>query len=859
MNPTGAPLPAQEGILRTTFEWGRIQSNADWLLPIAACVALMLFVRFMYRRDAVELHPALGWLLTALRSATILVLLVLYLQPQWRTEREVVRNSRALLLVDTSLSMGLMDADLPASGGQESLARPAPAAGNERIAEQDAQPAHAPAATRAGQVAAALEQSDLLGELRKTHDVVILRFDEALARVATLNKSSPAAGGNGLADGPSAAQPSGAGAAARSAEKAGLARLLQPTGRETRLGQALRQLIHEERNLPVSGIVLFSDGGQNAGVSPETAIEAAQEAKIPLFTVGLGSDRQPANVRVYRLEAPPRAHPGDPYSVTGLIQAQHMAGETVTVQLYQRRAASGVAKAEPAPGKLLRAEQVVLGADGEVVPVKFDVKPEQLGRHTLTLLIPGPAKDRDPKDNQQEADIEIVDRRTRVLLLAGGPTREYQFLRNQLHRDKAVAVDVLLQTGKDGMSQEASAILDAFPATREAMYAYDCVVAFDPDWQALTAEQIDLLESWVGEQGGGLIAVAGPVHTGEPIGGWLESPVTTKVRALYPVEFHRRASAVELSAAAASEPRPLDFTREGIEAEFLWLAETATASQQAWAAFGGVYSFFPVRGPKPGATVYAYVTARAGPGEKPPVYLAGQFYGSGRVFYLGSGEMWRLRRADPNYFDQFYTKLIRHVSQGRLLRQSSRGVLMVGKDRYLLGNSVEIRAQLTNAQLEPLSVPTVPLDVLAPGGGVQTITLRREPGRPGVYAGQITVLEEGPYRLELPVPESLDERLTRRIQVALPDLERENPQRNEKLLSRLAEGSGGKYYASLDAAVSVGQPDALCAVLKDRSKTIILPEAPNPLWERQWLMWLLIAACTLLCLEWLIRRLARLA
>ena len=96
------PLSNQE-MVRTTFEWGRIQSNSDWILPILVTVALLLFVRWMYRRDAVELGRPLRWLLSGLRMAVILVLLVLYLQPQWRTEREEVQNSRAVLLVDTSL------------------------------------------------------------------------------------------------------------------------------------------------------------------------------------------------------------------------------------------------------------------------------------------------------------------------------------------------------------------------------------------------------------------------------------------------------------------------------------------------------------------------------------------------------------------------------------------------------------------------------------------------------------------------------------------------------------------------------------------------------------------------------------
>ena len=129
-----------------------------------------------------------------------------------------------------------------------------------------------------------------------------------------------------------------------------------------------------------------------------------------------------------------------------------------------------------------------------------------------------------------------------------------------------------------------------------------------------------------------------------------------------------------------------------------------------------MYGYFSVRGLKPGATLYATYSDPRAATEGSPVYMAGQFFGSGRVFYLGSGEMWRLRELDETYFEQFYTKLIRHVSQGRLLRGSNRGVLLVERDRYLLGNTVAVRAQLNDAQLEPLEAPSVKLEIIAPGG-----------------------------------------------------------------------------------------------------------------------------------------------
>ncbi len=64
-----------------------------------------------------------------------------------------MRNSRALLLVDTSLSMGLTD------GEPSSAAAPV---------------------SRAQQVVAALGKTDFLARLRKVHDVMVFPFSEDL-------------------------------------------------------------------------------------------------------------------------------------------------------------------------------------------------------------------------------------------------------------------------------------------------------------------------------------------------------------------------------------------------------------------------------------------------------------------------------------------------------------------------------------------------------------------------------------------------------------------------------------------------------------------------------------------------------
>jgi hypothetical protein len=551
--------------------------------------------------------------------------------------------------------------------------------------------------------------------------------------------------------------------------------------------------------------------------------------------------------------APARAYPGDSFHITGYLQSEGLADRTVSVELVSR-AAGEAGKADQ--GKVEGAQRVTLGGRGEVVPVKFEITPGESGRRMYRLRVKAPPEDTNAGDDQQEVDVEIVDRKSRVLLIAGGPTREYIFLRNQLHRDKQTTVDVWLQSATDGISQDANRILVDLPSTPQELFEYDAIVAFDPDWTKLDSAEIDLLERWVAEKAGGLIVVAGPVEMDK----WVQDPKLAKIRGLYPVEFNRRLTVFEEGRFGSTTAWPIEFTREGLEAEFLWLADSAPASQQLWSGFPGVYGYYGVRGSKPGATVFGrFADPETGGGDQRPVYMAGHFYGAGRVFYLGSGEMWRLRALDERYFEQFYTKLLRHVSQGRLLVGSSRGMLLVDRDRYLLGGTVVVRAQLSDAQFEPLDASAVTLQIIRPDSTSEALQLAADPARKGMYAGQFTALQEGTYRLEMTVPESDEEQLSRRIQVKVPDLERENPERNDALLAEIAKRTRGLYYVGADAVLGGRGVPSLVNQLQDRTEVTYLAGVTDREFEHRWMQSLVGVICGALCLEWLIRRLSKLA
>ncbi len=905
----------------------RMMSEAwHWLVLVIVVALVIGYVATVYRRDSVELRRGTSIALLLLRLTAFAGILFFFLNLERLTEQTLTRNSRVLLLADTSLSMGLRDVDDPSASGS----------------------------SRMDQVVEELTGGTLMDELRQQHDVVVYRFDQSNRplELATFPRHprAEAAVNSGFSEGGYQQQVS----AARKAGLVGIGLLsvslvclalfffrrrqaqgqqepasswsllvatvgliaavivlaagnlrypdvdflamvglrsaeapeiqgdpasdleqqadpevnwsdqLRPQGTKTRLGDAVQFLVNKEQGGPIAGIVVFTDGRNNAGDDLETVIRAVRDSRIPIYPVGLGSDRQVQNVRVVDIEAPTRAFPGDRFTITGYIQASGLEGTSIGVELISRPAGTEPGSANE---KVEQQQRIDLGTDGQTQAIEFELEPEGAGEREYTFRATVPAEDNNELDNQRSATVEIIDRRTRVLLFAGGPTREYRFLRNLLYRDREIEVHVLLQTADVGVSQESDELLLEFPTLADELFEYDCIVAFDPDWQQLDEIQVQLLDRWVAEKSGGLVVIAGPVFTPE----WSrlrrgrDSRIDT-IKSLYPVVFYNQGGVtLSLGRFGGEAAWPIDFTREGLNSEFLWLDDDQIGSEQAWASFDGVYGYYKAKDPKPGARVFArFSDPETSIDNELPLYMAGHFYGAGRVFFQASGEMWRLRSIDETYFEQYYTKVIRWVSQGRLLRDSSRGVLLVDKDRCLMGDHVMVQAILNDSQHQPLVDDEVTASLVQPDGQRKPLLLQQvtDGTRQGMYSAQFHALMQGDYQVELEIPESAgQEFLTREVQVRIPALEIENPRRNDPLLQEVAQMSNGEYFVGIDSVTTASSEteSVLAELVAPQDQETTLPGTPDVNFEEQLMAWLIGLISGVLCLEWLFRRLSRLA
>jgi len=784
---TPPPLFAAAEI-RHRLESRLLAGYDDWWqgpATLAAVAAIVAVVAWTYRRDAAELPAARAAALAALRLAALAAVAVGLLGVERVAEHEVVLPSRVAVLVDSSASMSL-----PAADGDE--------------------------VSRSRRAVELLVDRSLLSELRRRHEVTVWRFAEDVEAVT---------------DGAAALE-----------EETGWQRRLAPRGAETRLGSALERVLADGPSGTLGGVLLISDGGGNAGVDPAVAAQAAAAVEVPVQAIGLGAERPRDEVRVADLVAPPRVFPGDRFPVTAFLQPHGLAGRTVRVELLAGPAVSGQ---DPRP---IDAVDVTLGPDAELVPVRFDVPGiEAAGRRIFMVRVTDPEAGPGGDDARRRVEVEVVDRVTSVLLMAGGPGREYQFLRNVLSRDRSFAVDVLLGTAAEGVSQDARRVLQRFPEDDDELRDYDVVVAIDPDWREVDPTGQARLERWVAEESGGLVLVAGPVHTES----WLGDPRSSKLRDLAPVELGRGGPSWT-GGGDSTLPRPLVFTRDGGEAEFLWLAGTRAASEELWREFPGVYGCFPVDRVKPGAV--EYVRAAAPSASAGDLFLAGHAYGSGIVAWVGSGELWRLRGVEPAAHERLVTQLLRHVSQGRMLRGARRARLLVDRDRCPVGGAVTVRVVVDEAAVSRPPVGRV----VAPDGAALGIPLEPEVARPGTLVGSFVASREGSWLVEVDAV-SGDERLERRVEAHLPERELAHPLLDRGLLERIAVTTGGTARFPADAPWSAADTAAIAAGFPDRSRHEYETGGFDRVFKQRLNALVLTVAATCLCLEWIGRRLVRLA
>jgi uncharacterized membrane protein len=601
-------------------------------------------------------------------------------------------------------------------------------------------------------------------------------------------------------------------------------------GSQTRLGPALEGAREELAGLPVAALVLVTDGADTTDTAIGDALLPLKAEKLPVFTVGVGSERLPRDIQIDRVSLPRSVLKDASLLVDVTVRQSGYGGQRVTVDVEDE-------------GRIIGTEQVQLPSDGTPASVRIRATASDAGPRLFKFKVTPQEGELVTQNNVRESLINVRDAEERILLFEGEPRWEMAFTNRAVRDDKNLLVVSLQRTADNKFMRlkgEPDEVVGGFPKTREELFRYRALIIGSVEAALFSGDQLQMISDFVDRRGGSLLMLGGPRSFAE--GGYGGTPVADALPLL--IDPRTR----------ASEPQPLVRmtvapTRAGQGHAATQIAGTEAASTARWAELPPISTVNAPLPLKPGATELLSGSDESG---RPRTVLAFHQYGRGKAIAFLPQDSWQWQmhhtvtledQTHENFWRQMMRWLVDGVPNAVDVRLSS--------DRVEPGEAVTIDANVVDKQFVELNDATVLATVTRPDGTTDKVALQWTGERDGQYRGTFVSTTAGAYEVAVDATRAGGEIVgstTSYLRAAPGEAEYFDPAMHEAPLRRIAEETGGRFYTA-------GNALGLAEDVRYGGRGVTTVEE-RELWN---MPIILITLMGLICAEWGYRRMVGLA
>jgi len=552
------------------------------------------------------------------------------------------------------------------------------------------------------------------------------------------------------------------------------------SGTRSYIGRSLQRTAEELAGLPVSGVVLVTDGADTSREPMADAIRTLKSSGLPVFAVGLGREALDKDVQIGRVDPPATVLKGATLVTEVVVSQSGYAGRTVPLSVEDE-------------GQVIASQEVTLPPDNEPSTVRVRFTLAEPGPRVLTFRVGAQDGEQVTQNNTRQALVTVKDRRERVLYVEGEPRFEMKFLRRAAAGDPNLQVVMLQRTANRKFLRldidAPEELAGGFPKTRDELFAYRGLVLGSIEAAAFTADQQRMIADFVNQRGGGLLALGGRHAFAE--GGY----AGTAVADVLPVQLDDAKAAAEFVEEIKVSPTRLGQTHVATQ-----IADTERLSAERWTALPALTTVNPVHRVKPGAAVLLEGKG-ASPGAQ--VVLAYQRYGAGKVLAMPVQDswMWQMHAtlpAEDMTHETLWRRLLRWLVDG----VPERVMAAVDRDRVEAGDTVTVTANVRDGGFLGLNDAVVTAGVTGPKGERRDVPMSFVVDRDGEYRATFVAEDDGLY--EIGVAATRGEEAvgtdTAFVRAAPDDGEYFDAAMRATLLKRLAEDTGGRFYTAATAS-----------------------------------------------------------
>lgn len=533
----------------------------------------------------------------------------------------------------------------------------------------------------------------------------------------------------------------------------------------------------------VGAIVLISDGNYNTGANP---IYAAEKLNLtPIFTLNVGDTATKRDVFIKNVQTNDLAFLNNSFPVEVDVEAYKFPGKSVKVRIANE-------------GKTLAEQTVQFGNTAySFKELIFEIPAEKVGFQKYTVQVEALAGEFSVKNNVRSFYMEIVDSRSKILLLGGAP-----------HPDIAAFKEVL--TENTNLEVQSSLIGD----WDKKIEGIDLVIWHEPginfDPAALSIFQSKKIP---------IFYVLGP---------------NTSPNVLQKLN-------IGLSVPAGNQT---DEIQAGLNTAFLGF-ETDNAMAEAFQYFPPLKTRFGALKISGDAEVVLFQRVGIIKKTEPLMFYKNTPNGKVGVLYGEGAWRWKLndyvRNGSHERFRTFFSKVFSYLT----VKQQAAGLRVDLPKRFTIEDEVVLNASFFNANLEPITTPAIDLTLTSENGKKYTTQFAVSGNG---YKLNLGKLKGGKYSWK--ATSSFNGKSYTKSGTFLVEdiqLEKTITNANHKLLTQLAKQSGGKSLAFnryADLLTVLDKRNDIANVLFEETRFASLIDVK----------WLLFILAALAIVEWFLRR-----
>jgi len=581
---------------------------------------------------------------------------------------------------------------------------------------------------------------------------------------------------------------------------------LQADGEVTDLAAGIAGSLKAHVKANVSALILLSDGVDNSGKDP---LQEVVRHGVRIFSVGVGSKLKEQedfkDIAITNVETQRYVTVNNITEIRVLVEAVGYADRIVPVSIKQE-------------GKEIASTTIRLDnlKGSQAAIIRYT--PTEIGQFKYTAEIPLQTDERIEENNVHPFTLIVTKPRIKALYLEGVLRNEGKFILRTLQMDPNVEVVYLVRTKEGTLLQRGNlegAKFDSFPNEYAALKGFNVLIVGDLDRSFFTTTQLENIRKWV-KEGGGFVMLGGFNSFGP--GGYAGTPIEE----ILPVRLGDR------NVGQVKDEFTPTLTAEG-ETHVIMSDMTdffPTSKREALRSLPKLRGCTVVLEAKPGATVIMENAQRKNALGQPLIVFAVQSYGEGRTAAFTADTTWQwffelkaMGRESP--YVKFWGQMVRWLANQEIKEKEEKpGITaFLDKQYYEPGELVKLYARVRDDQGKATNTALVEAALVNPLREVSSIQLAYVPGTTGNYEADFIPPTPGRYQIIFTAKQDgvlLGEEQKTNFRVGKPNLEFDQLDLNDALLTRIAEQTGGKYY------YFVHLDDLLGSLEKEqREKTVI--------------------------------------